>query len=74
MHKGADVNHLYLGLAMPLGVTIDVLGNEYNVALGNVELLTEIYVRAAPLYYDSKARFSFITVAAAEVIFIEGVP
>ena len=73
MYEGADVNYLYVGLTPPLGVAVDVLGNENNVTCRNLQSLSVIDVRARALEDDTQSRLPFVAVSAAKVIVLEAV-
>jgi hypothetical protein len=68
MQKAAQINNLDLGLAVPFGVAINILGDKDHVALAYAQALAEIYIRALPFENYSESRFSFVAVSAAEVV------
>ena len=54
VNKAAEIDHLYLGLAVPFGIAVNVFGDKNHVALADLQLFVEIYICPATLEDNSK--------------------
>ena len=73
MHKAADVDHLYVGIAPPFGIAVDIFGDKDRVALCHRKLFIKIDIVSAALPYDADSGLSSVTVSSAEMVYLKDV-